>query len=67
MNMNIQRLDGPNLKRQLPIQFTPFRSGLAGQAEKHAQALERWIEENLSIKCSYEGVQDGTVFFRETR
>jgi len=53
--------------KQVPEQFVPFRSGLAGQEEKHAEKLQSWIEENMSLKCEYSGFQDGIVFFRETQ
>jgi len=64
MNMRIGRLNGASIQKTIPEQFTPFKSGLAGQPEQHAKKLESWIEENLSIICTYVGVQDGAVYFQ---
>jgi hypothetical protein len=65
MNMDILKANGSTVRRPVPAEFVPFRSGFAGQPEKHAEKLEQWIEENLSIKCVYSGVSDGIVRLAE--
>lgn len=65
MNMDILKANGSNIRRALPAEFVSFRSGFAGQPEKHAEKLVLWIEENLSIKCEYTGVSDGIVRLAE--
>jgi hypothetical protein len=65
MKMNIRKRDGGLIKTDLPQQFTPFRSGLAGQSEQHAEQLRSWLRENMKLDCVYLGVQDGVVFLDE--
>jgi hypothetical protein len=65
MTMDILKTNGSTVRKSLPPEFTPFRSGLAGQPEKHAEKLELWIEEHMSIKCQYQGFSDGIVRLAE--
>jgi len=65
MKMKISKNDGDTIQKEVPREFVPFKSGLAGQDEQHAAKLESWIENNLSIKCSYVGVMDGIVYLTE--